>query len=62
MMSAQITAFHIVQMIEPEAVKKLTKAEHEETEGAASFDLEITISAVVWWVRQKKENLNLEHW
>lgn len=47
MMSAQITAFHIVQMIEPEALKKLTKAKCKETEGTASFDLEITNSAVV---------------
>lgn len=55
MMSAQITAFHIVQMIEPEALKKLTKAKCKETEGTASFDLEITNSAVVWGVRQKKK-------
>lgn len=47
MMSAQITAFHTVQMIEPEALKKLTKAKSEETERSASFDLEITNSAVV---------------
>lgn len=57
MMSAQITAFHTVQMIEPEALKKLTKTKSEETEGTASFDLEITNLAVACWVRQKKKNL-----
>lgn len=57
MMSAQITAFHIVQMIEPEALKKLKKTKCEETGGTASFDLEITNSAVVRWVRQKKKPL-----
>lgn len=46
-MSAQITAFYIVQMIEPEALKELTKVKCEETEGTAFFDLEITNSAAV---------------
>lgn len=59
MMSAQITAFHTVQMIEPEALKELTKTKSEETEGTASFDLEITNFAVACWVGQKKKILNL---
>lgn len=57
MMSAQITAFHTVQMTELEAFKKLTKHKSEETEGTASFDLEITNSAVACWVRQEKNPL-----
>lgn len=57
MMSAQITAFHAVQMIEPEALKELTKTKSDETEGTASFDLEITNFAMACWARQKKKNL-----
>lgn len=52
MLSAQIIAFHTVQMREPEALTKLTKTKSEETEGTASFDLEIINFAVACWVRQ----------
>jgi len=55
MMSAQINAFHTVQMIEPEALKKLTKNKSEETEGTASFDSEITNFAVACWASQRKK-------
>lgn len=60
-MSAQVTAFHTVQMIEPEALKKLTETKSKETEGTDSFDLEITNFSVACWVRQKKKTLNLGH-
>lgn len=36
--------------------KELTESKSEQTEGTASFDLEITTFAVECWVRQRKKN------